>query len=233
MSASPPSPKLVLDLLNGFRSSKVLFVLVKLGIPDLIEQKQKQQQQQTPQQTHLVSAEDLAKSLAASPAAARAFAKAGPGGVVAEPSIDGLTRLLDAAVGLDLLGGGKAQGGYSLTDVTKAYLLSDAEGSLAGYVQHSDMLYTLWGELETAVLTGSNVWQAAFGLDSADVFGSLYTGEAAMLRFMRGMDGFSQLSAHAVLTAFDLSRCAHMTWLWVCAVVAELTAVGSSKDACV
>lgn len=67
------------------------------------------------------------------------------------------------------------------------------------------MLYTLWGELESAVLTGTNCWQAAFGLSSADVFGSLYQGDAAVLRFMRGMDGFSQLSARAVLSVFDLS----------------------------
>lgn len=84
--------------------------------------------------------------------------------------------------------------------------LQDAEGSLAGYVQHSDMLYRLWGELETAVLTGTNCWQQAFGLCSADVFGSLYSDDSSVLRFMRGMHGFSQLSAHALLTAFDLSR---------------------------
>lgn len=79
------------------------------------------------------------------------------------------------------------------------------EGSLSGYVHHSDMLYKLWEELETAVLTGTNCWQPAFGLSSSDVFGSLYTNDAAVLRFMQGMDSFSQLSARAVLTAFDLS----------------------------
>jgi acetylserotonin N-methyltransferase len=68
------------------------------------------------------------------------------------------------------------------------------------------MLYKLWEELETAVLTGTNCWQSAFGLSSSDVFGSLYQNDAAVLRFMQGMDGFSQLSARAVLTAFDLSR---------------------------
>lgn len=83
--------------------------------------------------------------------------------------------------------------------------MQEVEGSLSGYVQHSDMLYKLWGELETAVLTGTNCWEPAFGLSSSDVFGSLYQGDAAVLRFMRGMDGFSQLSARAVLTAFDLS----------------------------
>lgn len=84
--------------------------------------------------------------------------------------------------------------------------VQDADGSLAGYVHHSDMLYKLWGELETAVLTGTNCWQPAFGLSSTDVFGSLYQSDAAVLRFMRGMDSFSQLSAQPVLTAFDLSR---------------------------
>lgn len=84
--------------------------------------------------------------------------------------------------------------------------IQDVEGSLAGYVQHSDMLYKLWGELETAVLTGTNCWQPAFGLSGSDVFASLYQDDAAVLRFMRGMDGFSQLSARAVLTAFDLAQ---------------------------
>lgn len=102
--ADPPAPKLVLDLLNGFRSSKVLFTLVKLGVPDLIAQ----------QSPELVSLEAAAKLLAVSPACKAA------GG--AEPSHDGLGRLLDAAVSLGLLHGNRK--GYGLTDVTKAYLLA-------------------------------------------------------------------------------------------------------------
>lgn len=68
------------------------------------------------------------------------------------------------------------------------------------------LLYKLWGELETAVVTGRNCWSSAFGLDSSDVFSSLYKDDETILRFMRGMHSFSRLSAHAVLTAFDLSR---------------------------
>jgi acetylserotonin N-methyltransferase len=68
------------------------------------------------------------------------------------------------------------------------------------------MLYTLWGHLHTSVTTGSNAWGAAFGLSSSEIFPSLYNDDASVLRFMRGMHGFSQLSAQAVLTAFDLSR---------------------------
>lgn len=104
MATNAVSPKLVLDLLNGFRRSKMLFVLVKLGVPDLIAGQQRQQ----------VSLEGLARLIAASPACAAA------GG--AEPSHDGLGRLLDAAVGFGLLAGDRS--GYYLTDVTKAYLLS-------------------------------------------------------------------------------------------------------------
>lgn len=99
-----PAPNLVLDLLNGFRSSKVLFTLVKLGIPDLITQQPQQQ----------VSLTGLAKLLAGSKACAAAEG--------AEPSHDGLGRLLDAAVSLGLLAGNRQ--GYWLMDVTKAYLLS-------------------------------------------------------------------------------------------------------------
>lgn len=99
-----PAPKLVLDLLNGFRSSKVLFTLVKLGIPDLIAQQPQQQ----------VSLAALAKLMAGSAACQAA------GG--AEPSHDGLGRLLDASVSLGLLCGDRQ--GYWLADVTQAYLLS-------------------------------------------------------------------------------------------------------------
>ena len=67
------------------------------------------------------------------------------------------------------------------------------------------LLYKLWGDLETAVVTGSNSWPRAFGLDSADVFASVYSNDAAVLRFMRGMHGLCQLSAKPVLTAFDLT----------------------------
>lgn len=72
-------------------------------------------------------------------------------------------------------------------------------------VAADSLLYKLWGDLETAVVTGSNCWSCAFGLDSADVFASVYSNDAAVLRFMRGMHGLCQLSAKPVLTAFDLT----------------------------
>jgi hypothetical protein len=53
----------------------------------------------------------------------------------AEPSHDGLGRLLDAAVSLQLLGGSRE--GYYLTDLAAAYLTRDSEHSLVGYIIHS------------------------------------------------------------------------------------------------
>ncbi|KAF6262802.1 O-methyltransferase-domain-containing protein [Scenedesmus sp. NREL 46B-D3] len=175
-----PSAAPVLDLLNGFRKSKVLFTLVSLGVCDLLHRNSR----------HTLSLQQLARLLSQDGA---------------EPSHDGLGRLLDAAVSLQLLGG--SRDGFYLTDLAQTYLTRDSPHSLAGYINHSDaLLYKLWGDLETAVITGSNCWSCAFGLDSADVFASVYSHEAAVLRFMRGMHGLCQLSAKPVLTAFDLTH---------------------------
>lgn len=105
-----PAVAPVLDLLNGFRKSKVLFTLVQLGICDLLAQKQQQ-----------LSLVQLARLLATN----------GP----PAPSHDGLGRLLDAAVSLQLLGGNRE--GYYLTDIAKAYLTKESEYSLVGYIIHS------------------------------------------------------------------------------------------------
>lgn len=56
------------------------------------------------------------------------------------------------------------------------------------------------------MITGTNCWSCAFGLDSSDVFASVYQHDTSILRFMQGMHGLSRLSTKAVLTAFDLSN---------------------------
>eukprot|EP00775_Hariotina_reticulata_P007296 gene7296-7509_t len=175
-----PSADPILELLNGFRKSKVLFTLTSLNVPELIARSNQER----------LTASQLARLLARGPGTA--------------PSIDGLSRLLDAAVGLGLLVGGRE--GYGLNDVARTYLCTASEYSLVGYVIHSDqLLYKLWGELQTSVLSGSNCWGEAFGVDSSDVFASMYKEESTILRFLHGMHSFSKLSAQAVLTTFDLS----------------------------
>lgn len=102
-----PDPSPILDLLNGFRRSKVLFTLVSLGIPSKIDKQQ-------------IGLLPLARSLSQN--------------LGTEPSIEGLARLLDASVSLGLLGGNRHEG-YYLTAVAKTYLVG--EYSLAGYITHS------------------------------------------------------------------------------------------------
>lgn len=109
-----PSADPVLELLNGFRKSKVLFTLTSLNVPELIARSNQE----------TLTASQLARLLARG---------AGPA-----PSIDGLSRLLDAAVSLGLLMGGRE--GYGLNDVARTYLCTTSEYSLVGYIIHSDQL---------------------------------------------------------------------------------------------
>ena len=133
----------IIELLNGFRRSKVLFTLVSLGIPEQIAERKQ------------LSLQGVAAAVAKQSHC--------------QPSLDGLARLLDASVSLGLLGGTKE--GYWLTRTAETYLVPDSPYSLAGYVVHSDrLLYKLWGGLETSILTGTNCWEDAFGLDGTDVF---------------------------------------------------------------
>jgi acetylserotonin N-methyltransferase len=139
-----PDAAPVLDLLNGFRRSKTLFTLCSLGVPDVLAGGQQLNLQQ------------LCAAITAH-----------QGGI--HPSTDGLGRLLDAAVSIQLLAGNRE--GYKLTPLAEAYLVTSSPYSLTGYVHHSDkVLYKLWGGLETSVMTGRNCWDDAFGLDSKDVF---------------------------------------------------------------
>ena len=67
-------------------------------------------------------------------------------------------------------------------------------------------MYRLWAELGECVLTGSNAWGPSFGRNSEDVYAAMYSDEASLLRFLKGMHGMMKLTAVPVLNAFDLSR---------------------------
>jgi hypothetical protein len=131
---------------------QVLFTLVSLGVCDLL-QRGPQQQQQQQQQHDAISSSPFSPTASAAAAAAAAAAgsnsSSGNGRHTlslqqlarhltrdgAQPSNDGLKRLLDAAVSLQLLGGNRD--GYYLTDLAAAYLTRDSEQSLVGYIIHS------------------------------------------------------------------------------------------------
>jgi acetylserotonin N-methyltransferase len=175
-----PDPAPILELLNGFRKSKVLFTMVQLGIPDFM---------------HVRGSACLAD------VAGHVQAHHGQ-----PASLEGLHRLLSACVALGLLEYNSQDSSYTLSPVSREYLPTSADISLSGYVVHSDkVVYPLFGHLQHSVTSGDNAWQPAFGSDGKDIFGCIYDTPSAVLQFMAGMHSFSRLSAPSVIKAFDLS----------------------------
>jgi acetylserotonin N-methyltransferase len=115
-----------------------------------------------------------------------------------------LERLLDACVGLQLLG---RQGlGYENTPIASAYLCVKSPTRMTGYLNYSnEILWKMWGNLEDAVREGTNRWQQTFGWDGP-IFSSFFKTDAAMREFLMGMHGQGLLSSPHVAAAFDLNR---------------------------
>src|SRR3954447_21808817 len=77
---------------------------------------------------------------------------------------DALERLLDACVGLELLG--REGQGYRNTPVAMTYLCKSSARRLTGYINYSnDMMWRLWGNLEDAVREGTHRWRQTLGWD--------------------------------------------------------------------
>ncbi len=119
-------------------------------------------------------------------------------------SRDGLQRLLDACVGLQLLR--RDERGYSNTPTSSVYLCQNSPHRLTGYITYSnDVIWKLWGHLEDAVREGSHRWKQTFGWDGP-IFAHFFHSEEAKREFLMGMHGFGLISSPQVVTAFDLSR---------------------------
>ncbi|XP_039607634.1 acetylserotonin O-methyltransferase 2 isoform X2 [Polypterus senegalus] len=147
-------PFKLLEYINGFKISKVIFTASQLGVFDLMLQCQK-----------ALSAECIAKEL--------------------HTSQNGLERLLDALVGIDILDveiiNGKAF--YSSTDVSDLYLAKASPKSLSNMILYqSQNIYPLWNFLPDAVRC-----------------------EEELLKFMGMMHSTWVFAAHDVVTAIDLS----------------------------
>lgn len=171
----------VLDLINAFRKSKVLFSLVGLRIPDSLAR------------VGEASVEELLISLP-EPACR-----------------DSLERLLRTSVSLGLLIHDDETRMYKLSNAARQYLPRESPHSLAGYIVHSDrVLYKLWDGLQASVISGHNCWQEMMGLSKETAFSNLYRSPSDMLQFLHGMHSFATLSAESVVTAFDLSSYSHM-----------------------
>ncbi|KAI8812905.1 O-methyltransferase-domain-containing protein [Cladochytrium replicatum] len=194
MSATPrstapmPAPvEPILDLLNGFRKSKVLFTAVRLGLFDAIHTRGP------------CSPSDVA-ALITPPTTLRNI----------PVSIDGVSRLMQACSSLGLLSlthhGSPPSPKFALTSLAESYLLPSSPLNLTGYIIHSDqVLFPLWTHLDSSVLSGSAAWADAFpnAGSTDDVFGLLYPTEPDRLRFMMGMHGLACVAAGSILTTIQ------------------------------
>ncbi len=116
-----------------------------------------------------------------------------------------LERLLDACVGLSLLG--KQGSVYANQPVAAAYLARRSPQAMTGYIQYSnEVLYRLWGFLEDAVREGGHRWRQAYGLEGTGIFDHFFRTEQDKRMFLIGMHGYGLLSSPAVVASFDLSR---------------------------
>ena len=169
--AGPIDPAPVLETLEGFRRSMVLFAALELKVFERLERGP-------------ARAAELAAELGLHPDAAE--------------------RLLDACVGLLLLA--KADGVYSNAPVASRYLVRSSPSALVGYIDYSNRVgYRMWGDLETAIRKGVNLWETTYGL-KGNIFDHFFKTEESKRDFLLGMHGMGTLSSPRVVAAFDLGR---------------------------
>lgn len=120
------------------------------------------------------------------------------------PSGVAIDRLLEACVGLGLLE--KEGDEYRNTAVADEFLRRSSPRTLAGYILYSNAaLYPMWGNLEDAVIEGTNRWTQTFGGEGG-LFSHFFRTDEAKRDFITGMHGFGMITSPAIVAAFDLSR---------------------------
>ncbi|XP_067401843.1 acetylserotonin O-methyltransferase isoform X3 [Emydura macquarii macquarii] len=123
-------------------------------------------------------------------------------------SATGMERLLDACVGLKLLGVEiKSEGAfYRNTQVSNLYLTkSSPKSQYHNLMYYSKTIYLCWHYLTDAVRDGRNQYERAFGVSSKDLFEALYRSEEEMIKFMYGLNAIWSICGKDVIAAFDLS----------------------------
>ncbi|MBN3323718.1 ASMT methyltransferase, partial [Atractosteus spatula] len=125
-----------------------------------------------------------------------------------QSSMDGMERLLDALVGIEILDVEITEGKafYSNTDVANLYLAKGSPKSLFGMaIFNSDNTYLMWANLTSAVREGKNQYEKTFGLSAEELFEAVYRSEEELVKFMGLMNSIWAIDGHDVVTAFDLS----------------------------
>jgi acetylserotonin N-methyltransferase len=119
-------------------------------------------------------------------------------------SSDGLERLLDGCVGLELLQ--HTGDHYANMPCATTYLCADSPQRLTGYLSYSNtVMWRLWEHLEDAVREGTHRWKQVYGWDGP-IFSHFFRDEHAKREFLMGMHGFGLISSPHVVAAFDLSQ---------------------------
>ncbi|KAM8975345.1 putative bifunctional dTTP/UTP pyrophosphatase/methyltransferase protein isoform 2-T2 [Pelodytes ibericus] len=116
-------------------------------------------------------------------------------------SVCSTEKLLDACVALRLLE--KTHQVYSNTEHANIYLVSNGELSIHGYIVHTnDNLWPLFSHLETSVVD-SHRKKTCLKHHSHDAH---HCNLETKMQFMTAMHGFLNITAHDIVTAFDLSK---------------------------
>eukprot|EP00063_Salmo_salar_P092258 XP_014067093.1 PREDICTED: hepatitis A virus cellular receptor 1-like [Salmo salar] len=92
-------------------------------------------------------------------------------------SVDGIERLLDVLVGVDILEVEQIDGTacYSSTDVANLYLAKGSAKSLHDMIIYqSQTIYPLWNNMVHAVREGKNQNEKTFGISPEDIFQTIY-----------------------------------------------------------
>lgn len=154
-------------------------------------------------------------------------------------SEDGMERLLDALVGIEILEVEQTEGTaalYSSTDVTNLYLAKGSPKSLHDMIIYqSQTIYPLWNNMVDAVREGKNQNEKTFGIPPEDVFQAMYRSEDEMLKFMGLMNSSWVLDGHDIVTAFNLSSFQKIVDLGGCtgALAREVAKAYPSSSVCV
>ncbi|TNN03147.1 hypothetical protein fugu_000176 [Takifugu bimaculatus] len=160
VSAAVTYPRKILEYMEGFLISKVVFSSCELGVFDLLLGAERP-----------LSAEEISRALGTSVDGTERLLAACSGLELLNIHQDNGRCL------------------YSNTDQASVYLTRSSPVSLSQSIQYSSRtIYLCWHYLTDAVRSGRNQYEKAFGVDAQDLFQALYRSDEEMVKFMQLMN---------------------------------------------
>uniref|UniRef100_A0A3Q3VWP5 Acetylserotonin O-methyltransferase n=1 Tax=Mola mola TaxID=94237 RepID=A0A3Q3VWP5_MOLML len=170
-------PRKILEYMEGFLISKVVFSSCELGVFDVLLGAERP-----------LSAEEISQAVGASLDGIERLLAACTGLQLLNTHQDDRQVL------------------YSNTEQASIYLTRSSPLSLYQSIQYSSRtIYLCWHYLTDAVRSGRNQYEKAFGVNSKDLFQALYRSDEEMVKFMQLMNSIWNICGKDVVTAFDLS----------------------------